>query len=371
MKIGRSLVVGVALGAAGAVAGCIIHDPGAAAGGAVGGNLVPPSSLKPMRQSAAAAHRRIGTAVMSYHIADGAFRTLVAREFDSLSPENEMKWASVEPRPGAFEFAAADRLVDFAEKNNMRMRGHTLVWHQQLAFWVKGLKPDALRAAMARHIQNVAGHWKGRIGQWDVVNEALANGDSGQLRDDSPFTALGPTFIDEAFRQAHAADPQALLFYNDYEIEGVGPAKSEAAFALCKRLKESGVPIHGVGFQMHVDPRQWPSADSIRQNIERYAALGLDVEFTEMDVAVGALPGDINEKLQRQREITHDIVAACVAVDRCTGITLWGVSDRDSWLSTAEWSHLRGRGPHYPLAFNANLEAKPMVAGILDAFEKK
>jgi endo-1,4-beta-xylanase len=90
-----------------------------------------------------------------------------------------------------------------------------------------------------------------------------------------------------------------------------------------------------------------------------------------MDVAVGALPGDINEKLQRQREITHDIVAACVAVDRCTGITLWGVSDRDSWLSTAEWSHLRGRGPHYPLAFNANLEAKPMVAGILDAFERK
>jgi endo-1,4-beta-xylanase len=260
----------LALGAL-AVAGCIIHDPGAAAGGAVGGNLIPASELRPWRQVGAAAHRRIGTAVMSHHLSDSQVRALVAREFDSLTPENEMKWMTIEPRPGAFDFAAGDRLVAFAAENGIRMRGHTLVWHQQLAFWVKGLKADALRAAMTRHIQNVVGHWKGKITQWDVVNEALANGDSGKLRDDSPFTALGPTFIDEAFRLAHAADPEAQLIYNDYEIEGVGPAKSEAAYALCKRLKEAGVPIHGVGFQMHVDPRHWPSADSIRQNIERYA----------------------------------------------------------------------------------------------------
>jgi endo-1,4-beta-xylanase len=354
-----------------AVAGCIIHDPGAAAGGAVGGNLIPASDLRPLRQVGAAGHPRIGTAVMSHHLADSQVRALVAREFDSLTPENEMKWETIEPRPGAFEFAAGDRLVAFAAENGIRMRGHTLVWHQQVAFWVRGLKADALRAAMTRHIQNVVGHWKGKIAQWDVVNEALANGDSGQLRDDSPFTVLGPTFIDEAFRLAHAADPQAQLFYNDYEIEGVGPAKSEAAYALCKRLKAAGVPIHGVGFQMHVDPRHWPSADSIRQNIERYAALGLAVEFTEMDVPVGALPGDINQKLQGQRQLTHDIVAACVAVDRCSGITFWGVSDRDSWLNSAEWGQLRGRGPHYPLPFNTKLEPKPMVAGIIDALEKR
>jgi endo-1,4-beta-xylanase len=360
----------IAVGAI-AIAGCIIHDAGAGAGGPVGGNLIPASDLRPLRQVGAAAHRRIGTAVMSHHLADSQVRALVAREFDSLSPENEMKWEAVEPRPGAFEFAAGDRLVNFAAENGIRMRGHTLVWHQQLAFWVKGMKADALRAAMARHIQNVVGHWKGKIAQWDVVNEALANGESGQLRDDSPFTALGPTFIDEAFKLAHAADPQAQLIYNDYEIEGVGPAKSEAAYALCKRLKESGVPIHGVVFQMHVDPRHWPSAEEIRRNIERYAALGLVVEFTEMDVPVGALPGDINEKLKRQREITHDIVAACVAVEGCTGITFWGVSDRDSWLNSPEWGRLRGPGPHYPLPFNTKLEAKPMVAGIIDALEKR
>jgi endo-1,4-beta-xylanase len=233
------------------------------------------------------------------------------------------------------------------------------------------LKADPLRAAMTRHIQNVVGHWKGRIAQWDVVNEAIADGPSGALRPDSPFAVLGPTFIDEAFRLAHAADPAAELIYNDYEIEGGDTPKGEAAYQLCKRLKAAGVPIHGVGFQMHVDPRHWPSAEQIRHNVERYAALGLAVELTEMDVPVGALPGDINAKLQRQREITHDIVAACVAVDRCSGITFWGVSDRDSWLNSAEWGQLRGPGPHYPLPFNTKLEPKPMVAGIIDAFEKR
>jgi endo-1,4-beta-xylanase len=247
------------------------------------------------------------------------------------------------------------------------MRGHTLVWHSQLAPWAKGLRADGLRAAMTRHIQNVAGHWRGQIAQWDVVNEALADGPSGELRPDSPFAVLGPGFIGEAFRLAHAADPQAQLFYNDYEIEDPASAKGEAAYALCKRLKQEGVPIDGIGFQMHVDPRSWPSAEQIQRNFERYAALGLAIEITEMDVPVGALPGDIDAKLQRQREITRDIVAACVAVDKCSGITFWGISDSDSWLNSARWGQLRGRGPHYPLPFNADLQPKPMAAGILEA----
>src|SRR4051812_7635930 len=199
----RATILGVL-----SVAGCIIRDPGAEAGGAVGGNLISASDVRPLRQAGATAHRHVGTAVISHRLTDSQVRALVAREFDSLTPENEMKWEAVEPRPGAFEFSAGDRLVAFAAENGMRMRGHTLVWHQQLAFWVKGLKADALRAAMTRHIQTVVGHWKGQIAQWDVVNEALANGDRGQLRDDSPFAVLGPTFIDEAFRLAHAADPQ-------------------------------------------------------------------------------------------------------------------------------------------------------------------
>jgi endo-1,4-beta-xylanase len=321
----------------------------------------------PLRAAAEAAHRRIGIALMSARLNDPAARALVARQFDSLSPENEMKWESVEPRPGVFAFAAGDRLVAFARQNGMRMRGHTLVWHQQLPGWAKRLRGDELRAAMATHIAGVAGHWRGQIGAWDVVNEALADGGGG-LRADSPFTALGPDFIDQAFRLAHEADPQAQLFYNDYEIEGIGAPKSEAAFALCKRLVEAGVPIAGVGFQMHVDPRRWPTPAAIRANIARYGGLGLRVEFTEMDVPVGELPGDPDQKLSAQRAIGHDLVAACVAEPACAAVTFWGLTDRDSWLNDPRWGRLRGRGPHRPLLFDAQMHPKPIVAGVLDAF---
>jgi endo-1,4-beta-xylanase len=364
LRLGFALVL-----AGSAVAGCIIHDSGGAGSSSVGANQLPASALRPLRQAGAAAHRRIGTALMSARLSNAKVSALVVREFDSLTPENEMKWEAIEPQPGRFNFDAGDKLVAFAGANGIRMRGHTLVWHSQLAFWVKGLKADALRAAMTRHIQSVVGHWKGKIAQWDVVNEAIMDGPTGELRPDSPFAVLGPTFIDEAFRLAHAADPGAQLFYNDYEIEG-DDAKSNAAYALCKRLKEAGVPIHGVGFQMHVDPRHWPSADTIRKNIERYAALGLFIEFTEMDIPVGQLPGNIDEKLKGQRDLTRDIVAACVAVDKCSGITFWGLTDSDSWLNDAHWGQLRGKGPHYALLFNGDMQPKPVVSGVLEALEK-
>jgi endo-1,4-beta-xylanase len=322
----------------------------------------------PLRAAAEAAHRRIGTALMSGRLNDPAARALLARQFNSLSPENEMKWEFVEPRPGAFAFAAGDRLVAFAKENGMRMRGHTLVWHSQMAGWARQLEGTELFKAMSSHIAGVAGHWRGQLGAWDVVNEALADGSSGGLRADSPFTALGPTFIDQAFRLAHQADPEAKLFYNDYEIEGVGAPKSEAAFQLCKRLKEAGVPIDGVGFQMHVDPRHWPAPDAIRANIARYGALGLTVEFTEMDVPVGELPGDEQQKLEQQRKITHDIVATCVAEPACAAVTFWGLTDRDSWLNDPHWGQLRGKGPHRPLLFDAQMHPKPIVQGVLDAF---
>jgi endo-1,4-beta-xylanase len=359
----RSVCVTVILCAS--VGGCLL--PGGGSGGAVGGQMLSGAEAQPLRRAGAARHKRVGAALMSRELADAQLATLVARQFDSLTPENEMKWETVEAQPGVFSFAAGDKLVAFAATHDMRMRGHTLIWHAQLAPWVKRLSGEALRDAMTRHIQNVVGHWKGKIGEWDVVNEALADGPGGRLRTDSPWLSLGPAYVEEAFRLAHEADPQALLFYNDYEIERPGSAKAEAAFALCKHLKEAGVPIHGIGMQMHIDPRHWPTADQIRQNLERYAALGLFVELTEMDVPVGELPGSIDEKLNRQRAITHDIVAACVAVERCSGITFWGVSDRASWLNSPQWGQLRGRGPHYPLPFNADLRPKPMVAGIVDA----
>jgi endo-1,4-beta-xylanase len=343
--------------------GCIKKAPGDPL--ATADEAEPP----PLREVAARAHRHMGVALATWHFGEGRYAQIAGRTFDSLTPENEMKWETIEPRPGSFDFQAGDSLVSYAGEHSMRVRGHTLVWHNQLPAWVKGLSGESLRAAMIRHVQGVVTHYKGRIAQWDVVNEAIAEGPSGELRDSSPFSSLGPTYIDDAFRAAHEADPNAILFYNDYDIEAAGSAKSEAAFHLVERLRQSGVPIGGVGFQMHVDPRQWPSAIEIQHNMERYAALGLAVEITEMDVPVGEIPGTLAEKLLKQRQITHDIVAACVSVDKCSGVTFWGLNDEVSWLSDPTWGRLRGRPPHLPLPFDADNRPKPMYFGILEALQ--
>jgi endo-1,4-beta-xylanase len=342
--------------------GCIVPSRGPD-GGVIANASAP--AVPPLRSVAGT--RAIGAAVEAQRLREPAFARVLASNFNSLTPENDMKWINVEPAPGTFAFRAGDALVAFAEQNGMRVRGHNLVWHTQLAPWVAGLSGEALHAAMIRHVGNVVAHWKGRIRQWDVVNEAFADGAGGELRHDSPFTALGAGFIEDAFRAAHEADPAALLFYNDYEIEGLGTPKAEAVYQMARRLKAAGVPLGGVGFQMHVDPRHWPDPQSIRQNLERFAALGLAVELTEMDVPVGEIPGDRTQKLDEQKRLTHDIVAVCVAVPACSGVTFWGLTDRYSWLNDPEWGQLRGRGPHRPLPFDADYVAKPMAAGIAAA----
>ena len=345
--------------------GCLVPARGTSGAAVSSTPKAPAVEVPPLRTVAGG--RRIGAAVEAGRLREPAFARVLAANFSSLTPENDMKWAHVEPSPGQFFFGAGDALVAFAQQNGMRVRGHTLVWHTQLAPWVAGLSGEALHAAMIRHITGEVSHWKGKISQWDVLNEALADGPAGGLRHDSPFTALGPTFIDDAFRAAHAADPEAQLFYNDYEIEGLGTAKAEAAYQLARRLKAAGVPIGGVGFQMHVDPRHWPDADLIRRNFERFAALGLAVEITEMDVPVGEMKGDGAQRLEQQKRVTHDIVAACVAVSACSGVTFWGFTDRYSWLNAPRWARLFGRGPHRPLPFDGDYGAKPMAAGIAAA----
>ncbi len=342
--------------------GCIAHGPAGAVGDS---GKAPTPDVPPLRSVAGA--RRIGAAVESQRLREPIFAKVLAANFNSLTPENEMKWAYVEPVAGQFAFRGGDALVAFAAQNDMRVRGHTLVWHTQLAPWVGRLEGEALRAAMLAHVRGVVSHWKGRVAQWDVVNEAFADGDGGGLRSDSPFSALGPGFIAEALRAARQADPDAVLFYNDYEIEGPGAAKTEAVYRMVQGLKAAGAPIGGVGFQMHVDPRHWPPASAIRQNLERFAALGLAVEITEMDVPVGEIAGDRATKQARQSALTHDIVAACVALPACSGVTFWGFTDRYSWLNDPHWGALRGRLPHHPLPFDADYRGKPMTAAIAAA----
>ena len=200
---------------------CIV-PPEARPTAPAGGKRLTEAEVRPLREVAAPTRRHIGFAAAPSQLHDDKFRSVATVHFDSLTPENQMKWETTEPQPGKFAFQAAEPLVTFATENHMRVRGHTLVWHSQLPPWVKSLSGEALHAAMVSHVRGVVGHWKGKVAQWDVVNEALADGPGGRLRTDSPFTALGPTFIDDAFQAAHQADPDASLFYNDYEIEGTG-----------------------------------------------------------------------------------------------------------------------------------------------------
>lgn len=318
-----------------------------------------------LRRAAAPTQRHIGVAAATWFFDNPEYGRVVAREFDSLTAENEMKWNAIEPEPGRFRFEAGDRLVAFAAEHGMRMRGHTLVWHSQLAPWVKALKGEALRAAMLRHTTETAAHYRGRVKQWDVVNEALD--ESGKLRADSPFSALGFEYLADAFHAARAADPKAELFYNDYDIEAPSSPKTAGAYDLVKRLKENGVPIDGIGFQMHIDPRRWPNADEMRENLEHFAALGLHLELTEIDVPLGELPGSDAQKLEAQSEIARGVVKACLAVPACTGMTFWGLTDRHSWLSSPEWAKLRGAGPHRALLLDEHYRRKPIYDGVLAA----
>lgn len=334
--------------------------------------LPPPPTALPaggettLREAARRSGRRFGVAVEPALLErDPIYRALVAREASSVTPENVMKWGATEPRRGQFTFGPADALVAFAEEHGIGVRGHTLVWHQSLPVWVRRLEGEALRAAMLEHVRAVAGHFRGRVYAWDVVNEAIADGTSGKLRADSPFTALGPSFLEDAFRAAHEADPEALLYYNDYDAEAVGP-KSDAVFALVRGMKERGVPIHGVGLQMHLDPRRLPSPEGIRENLIRLTAIGLNVSFTEVDVPVGAIEGDPAGKWAAQRKLCRTYVGLCFQQDGCDGVTFWGLIDRYSWLNDPQWERIRGPGPHEPLLFDVGYQPKPAFQGTLD-----
>jgi len=287
----------------------------------------------------------VGAAVAAFRLdEDPAYGQTIAAQFNQLTPENEMKWEAIEPEPGVFDFTAADRLVTFARDNGMKVRGHTLVWHSQLAPWVEELVgPDAVREAMTRHIQTVVAHYRdefpGVVVAWDVVNEAMnvmqgPMGGTAIYRDSVFYRELGEGFIAEAFQIiAHDTDPDVLLFYNDFGVEASTGAKSTGMFDMVSGLVSAGVPINGVGFQMHTGPLdQGPNAADFATNIARYAALGLEVEVTEMDVSLCAI-GDnlLGQELQRYRY--NRIVSACFASPACRSVSLWGVADPNSWLN--------------------------------------
>jgi endo-1,4-beta-xylanase len=326
---------------------------------------------------------RIGAAVnqSQFEEKDARGDSVIAAQFNTISPENALKWESIHPRLDGYNFDPADHYVAFGEKNKMFIIGHCLVWHSQVPRWVfqddKGapLTRDAVLQRMHDHIQTVVGRYKGRIGGWDVVNEAL--NEDGTLRKSPWLTIIGDDFIAKAFQFAHEADPKAELYYNDYSLEN--EAKRKGAFELIKKLKAQAVPITAIGLQGH-DKMDWPTAAQQADTIEAFASLGIKVNITELDVDVlprtapgnsadvsatsaggagsnpyaAGLPDAVQQALaQRYAELFKIFVKYRASITR---ITFWGVTDGDSWLNSFP---IRGR-TNYPLLFDR--EGKPKAA---------
>ena len=261
---------------------------------------------------------------------DPAIAQLVTTQFSSVTPENAAKWEVVQPAQGTYDFTALDAIVDAAQAAGQRVRGHNLLWHQQNPAWLTSgtFTPDELRTILHDHITTVVGRYAGRIAEWDVANEIFD--DSGVLRSENPWiAALGPGIVADAFRWAHEADPAAKLFLNDYNLEQSG-AKVDAYVKLAQQLLAEGVPVGGIGIQGHL-ATQYGGPSGLQSVIQKFADLGLDVEITELDVR---LTNTANVDLLEQGQYYAQVVKACLAVARCTGITVWGVSDKDSWVPT-------------------------------------
>lgn len=297
-----------------------------------------------LKAAAAARGLFLGAAVDAPALADDAdYARVLGEQFDMLTPENAMKFDVLHPRPGfaagSYDFAQADAVVAFARSRGMRVRGHTLVWHRTHPAWAAALSREQQREVLQNHVQTVVAHFRGKIYCWDVVNEAVA--DDGTLRRRS-WAALGPGYIADAFRWARVADPGAKLFYNDYVDgypHGPMPAKIDGILRLVRRLKQEGVPIDGVGLQMHLAAGL--HYGDLRELIRRFARLGVEVHITELDVAVvsaGAAARHLlgqepfSGELRLQAQMYGEVVGACAAVPACKAVVVWGFTDKHTWL---------------------------------------
>jgi endo-1,4-beta-xylanase len=317
----------------------------------------------------------IGTALNNSQIDEknAVVNDLIKKQFNAVTPENIMKSALIHPKWDTYNFTMADKLVEYGEKNNIKINGHTLIWHSQLPNFIRGIKSsDSIRTFFTDHIKTVAGRYKGKVFSWDVVNEAL--NEDGTLRNSVFLKHLGEGYLADAFRLAQEASPKTELYYNDYNNEK--PAKRAGCIKLIKKIQESGARIDGVGIQGHWHVGKIPLKD-IEESILEYSALGLKVMFTELDIEVlerNFQGADVNQRMANspeinpytnglpdnvQKQLADDYEALFKLFlkhkDKVTRVTFWGVNDGDSWLNN--WP-VRGR-TSYPLLFDRNNQPKP------------
>jgi len=265
----------------------------------------------------------VGVAVNPNGLSNSAYANTASTQFSCITPENEMKWQPTENAKGTFNYGGADKEVQFAQNHTMKIRGHALVWHAQAPSYIDSLKGNkaGLQEAIDEHITGIVTHMKGKLYCWDVVNEAF--NEDGTYRASEFYNTLGKNFIPDAFKKAHSIDSTVKLYYNDYNIEPVN-AKSTGVYNMVKEMLAAGVPIHGVGFQSHFSLNQIPS--TFKQNLERFAALGVEVAITELDIKASG------GSLDQQAKDYASVFKTCMDVPKCVGVTVWGVNDADSWL---------------------------------------
>ncbi|MBY8850595.1 endo-1,4-beta-xylanase [Saccharothrix longispora] len=265
---------------------------------------------------------------------DQPYRTVLAAEFNSVSAENQMKWEYIHPERDRYNFGTADAIVKFAKRNGQVVRGHTLLWHSQNPAWLEqgDFSKEELRSILRDHIKTVVGRYRGDIQQWDVANEIFT--ETGELRttDNIWIRELGPGIVADAFRWARQADPKAKLFFNDYGVEGVN-AKSDAYLALIKQFKAQRVPVDGFSAQAHLSTRYGFPGD-LEANLERFSALGLETAITELDVRMDLPEGGVptEAQLAQQADYYNRTLVACLNVDGCDSFTIWGFTDKYSWV---------------------------------------
>lgn len=326
-----------------------------------------------LREYADRAGVLVGAAVEPRLLDEPEYAATLAREFNMLTAENALKWGAIRPARGRFNFAPGDRLVAFARKHRMKVRGHTLLWSEYNPRWLSegGFTPAQMSEMLREHITRVMRHYRGKVFAWDVVNEVfLADGSiEPSVWYDRPGIGLkgrGTAYVEQAFRWARAADPDALLFYNDYDTEGVNP-KSDAVYEMVKDFRARGVPIDGVGIQAHIVDLEAKDLATVEQNIARLAALGLQVHVTEMDVGLPAGAGLPDEaSLRRQAEIYRRVADACLRHPRCTAFQTWGFTDRYTWIP----DFTKG-AKGAPLPFDRDYKRKLAYDALLEAFRER
>jgi endo-1,4-beta-xylanase len=294
----------------------------------------------------------------------------ILKHFESVTAENAMKMGPIHPQEDVFNWQGADVIVDFAQQNNLKLRGHTLCWHRQVPNWLfkdeNGalVSKEILLRRLKEHIEAVVGRYKGKVYAWDVVNEAIEDNDAKFYRESPWYQICGDEYIAKAFEYAHAADPNALLFYNDYNTES--PGKRERIYKMLKDLLDKNVPVHGVGLQGH-----WsiygPAETELRKSIEIFSSLSLQIQITELDVSVYPAESTTRDRYPEEADVFTAEMEARQAEqykmafevfraykDKISAVTFWNVSDKSSWLDNFP---VRGR-KNYPLLFDQQLKPK-------------